>query len=171
MVLVTTPGASDADAYITLAEALARAQADLGRFATNWETGAGVDDAKREAAIQRATRDVDEHLGYTDRSDPWTPQALAFPRVGDYDLDGTLIIPDAIQRATYYQAIYVLANADLIDDSATRRSRGLANFSEQNVSGQLMDERAGILAPRAMEALEAFAQGTGGAFMAPISKA
>lgn len=169
MPLVITPGAAGADSYITLEQALARAGADLGRFAAKWKDAATPDE-DREAALRRATLDVDDYIGYTELWDPYTPQARRFPRAEDLNLAGVTIIPEAIKKATYLQAIYVLSNAELIDDSATRRSRGLRNFSEPNVSGELSEPRAGLMAPRAVEVLDAFAEGTGGAVMAPIVK-
>lgn len=146
-----TPADPDANSYLTIADADAFAGADLGRAATKWEA---ADDATKAKALQRATVDIDEHLKRTE-SQYASDQALLFPRSSDRDADGQPIIPRQIRRACYEQAVYVLSNADSIDDAAMRRARGLVNFGDGGVSGQLStDPTFGIMAPRAVKALE-----------------
>ena len=146
MPLDTTPGGSASDSYLSLADALAFANADLGRYAAAW---IAATDADREKALRRATRDIDRYVGSTvDRYD--VGQKLAFPRFIDTNDAGAPIIVPRLREATYQQAVYVLVNADVLDDAATRRARALTNFSEPNVSGQIADdERFGRLAPEA----------------------
>lgn len=150
MPLDTTPGGSAADSYLSVADSLVYANNDLGHFATDWI--AATDD-RRERALRRATRDIDRYIGQT--SDRWAlDQALAFPRFIDIDEAGDPVIVSKVEEATYQQAIYVLANADVLDDAATRRARALSNFTEPNVSGQIADDsRFGRLAPEALALL------------------
>lgn len=123
MTLVTTPGASNADSYASLAEADAYF---LARGVTAW-TGA---DAAKEAALRRATSYLDNQ--YRDR---WIgvrtaqAQALAWPRVdggrGRYrgftqyltDADGFDIASDAVpvqvKQAAMEAALLILGGASL----------------------------------------------------------
>jgi hypothetical protein len=153
MALDVTPGGSASDSYLSLADALLFANADLGQFATHWKSGDGVTDAVRETALRRATRDIDRYVGSS--VDRWvTTQRLAFPRYEDVDALGLPIIVPRLKEATYQQAIYVLSNADVIDAASTRRARALTNFSEPNVSGQIADDsRFGKLAPEVITLL------------------
>jgi hypothetical protein len=163
--LDTTPAGADANAYLDVAAADALAAADVGRYATAW---ADADTTAKERAILRATRDVDAYVGYTDF--PYAAdQALLFPRWSDHDDDGLAVLPDVIVRATYEQAIYVQRVGDLIDDDATRRARGLSNFSEQNVSGALtVEPHLGQYAPRMRRLLDGPAIQRGGAVIGTI---
>lgn len=147
MPLDVTPGGSASDSYLSLADALSYANNDLGLFAEGW---IAASDADREKALRRATRDIDRWAGNTgDRFDP-VNQALAFPRWEDVDADGLPIIVPRLKEATYQQAIYVLANAKVLDGAATRRARAQTNFTEPNVSGTIAtDPSFGRLAPEA----------------------
>lgn len=149
MALDVTPGGSASDSYLSLADALVYAQNDLGLFAAGW---IAADDTTREKALRRATRDIDRYVGST--VEPWSDtQALAFPRWEDVDASGVPIIPSRLEEATYQQAVFVLHNADVIDNAATRRARALTSFTEPNVSGTLADSATyGKLAPE-VEAL------------------
>jgi hypothetical protein len=149
MALDVTPGGSASDSYLSLADALSFANADLGLYAEGW---LAADDPTREKALRRATRDIDRYIGST--VDPYsTTQALAFPRWEDVDDTGSPLIPKRLEEATYQQAAYVLANAEVIDNAATRRARALSSFTEPNVSGTLADGATfGKLAPE-VEAL------------------
>jgi len=149
MPLDTTPGGSAADSYLSVADSLAYANNDLGRYAAAW---IAADDATREKALRRATRDIDRWAG---ASEQWAlDQKLSYPRPFDVDDTGFPIIVPTLEEATYQQAIYVLANADTMDDAATRRARALTNFSEPNVSGQISDDpRFGRLSPEALALL------------------
>jgi hypothetical protein len=146
MALDVTPGGSASDSYLSLADALSYAQSDLGLFADAW---VAADDPTREKALRRATRDIDRWVGST--TDAYsTTQALAFPRWEDTDDAGLPIIVVPVEQATYEQAKYVLSNAEVIDNAATRRARALTTFTEPNVSGQLAEGLSyGRLAPEA----------------------
>lgn len=149
MPLDVTPGGSASDSYLSLADALAYATSDLGLYADGWQA---ADNATREKALRRATRDIDRYVGST--VEPYADgQKLAFPRWEDVDATGLPIIVPRLQEATYQQAAYVLHNSEVIDQASTRRARGLTNFTEPNVSGQVADSATyGKLAPE-VEAL------------------
>ena len=149
MTLDTTPGGSASDSYLSLADALAFANADLGLYADGWIAST---DAIREKALKRATRDIDRWAGST--TDPYSvDQALTFPRWEDVDANGLPFIHPRLEEATYQQATYVLHNAEVLDRAATRRARGETSYTEPNVSGTLADSASyGRLAPE-VEAL------------------
>lgn len=146
MPLDTTIGGAASDSYLSLADAAAFAAADLGTYADEW---AAADDPTREKALRRATRDIDTFVGSTVEAwDAVTPQKLAFPRWEDVDTNGNPFLPPRLLQATYHQAAYVLANAEVLDAAATRRARALTNFTEPNVSGTINeDARFGRLSP------------------------
>lgn len=148
MPLDTTVGGSASDSYLSLADALAYANADLGLFADKWIAS---DDPTREKALRRATRDIDTFIGSSvDAWDTVTPQRLAFPRWEDVDASGFPFLHPRLLQATYQQAVYVLANAIVLDEAVTRRARALTNFTEPNVSGTISeDARFGKLDPTA----------------------
>ena len=158
MAIDVTPGGAAADAYVSVAVADAYAAADLGRYATAW---AAADNDTKERALKRAARDIDGAVGSSiDRWD--ADQALAFPRLLDTDGDGLPIIPRIVERAAIEQAMYVLVNADVLDDAATRRARGMSNWSEPNVSGSLADDpNEGRLSPNAQRLLSGVEYGGG----------
>jgi hypothetical protein len=150
MALIVTAGGLDSDAYLDVAAADARAAADLGAYASKWVAAAtevslsGPNRLRKEAALRRATQDVDELV----RSVPAvavTGQALLFPRSLDWSTGW--MIPAGIQRATYRQALYLFANADVIDAAKTRQARQLSSFTEPNVSGTIAEPSVGRFDP------------------------
>jgi hypothetical protein len=162
MALIVTPGASDAESYLDVAAADAFAAGDLGAYAEGWSAAkteaslTGPNRLRKEAALRRASRDVDELVGLV--SSPYSlTQALVFPRSWDLEA-GVLIIPAGVRRETYRQAAYLFANAHVLDQAATRQARGLSSFGEPNVSGTISTEpNAGRFAPGLAVALQPFA--------------
>ena len=156
MALIVTPGAANADAYLDVATADTLAAGDLGALAAKWvqaTTEVALDGANRlrkEAAIRRATQDVDELVGYAGDLSAST-QALRFPRLVDWT-GSAWIIPAGIVRAAYRQAVYLFGTADVRDAAAVRRARELSNFTEPNVSGSLAEAGSGRFDP-SLEAL------------------
>jgi hypothetical protein len=136
MPLIATPGAADANSYLSVAEADAiAAEVGLGRDAAVWDAAEDADKAK---ALIRATSEVDAYVGFAGVR--WaTDQALLFPRY--YDVNTSLIpyIVSNVRLATFHQAVYDLANANLIADADARRARGLVSFSDDDGSGALGD--------------------------------
>lgn len=156
MAIDTTIGGSTADSYLSVAAADAYAAADLGRNAAAW---ASASTDEKERALKRATRDLDRIAGWTGVGF-YETQALVYPRSIDIDPDtGLPWLPRALRNATAEQAMYVLRNANVIDDAATRRARGLSNFAEPDVSGQLAEDSGyGAISPRAIELLQPLGQ-------------
>jgi len=66
------------------------------------------------------------------------PVAVTVPGFGGRVVNAALtsvpIIPGAIASATFAQAKYLNANADVLDAAATRKGRGLTSASEPNIS-------------------------------------
>ena len=86
-----------------------------------------ADDATKDQALVTATMMIDTKtfVGYATDSD----QALAFPRVGQYfdERVGAIVVfdedvvPDRIKKATYEQALHLLTNRNLLDDTGNIR--------------------------------------------------
>lgn len=154
MALVADVAGATSNSYLSVADADAIAQAEaLGSNVKRWRE-ATLD--TKEAALIRATSEIDDFVGFSNPYDPTTPQRLLFPRAGDVDpVTSAAIIPRSLQRATFLQAAYLLANADEIDESMARRARGLTNFSNPDgTGGSLSDtETYGVMHPAAKAAL------------------
>lgn len=154
MALDATVGGASANSYLEVAAADAAADADLGRFAEKWRTAA-LD--RKERALIRASREISRHLGPQTRFTP--TQALPFPRSTDYTgiaPDLVPILPADLLRATYEQAVFLNANAEILDDAATRRAQGMFSSTDDNGSYSLaIDPQLGRIAPEALAALSA----------------
>lgn len=153
MSIDTTPAGVDSDSYIDVAAADALAAADLGPESDRWTAG---NDDEKEAALRRATREIDGYLGTGwPAFDAATPQALLFPRSIDADDDGEPLIPRAIERACYQQAIYVLKNAAVLAAANVHRARADGSDPGQAYA---VDPYAGpaIISPMALHYLSGF---------------
>lgn len=120
MAIVATPASESADSYLTVAVADALAGDDLGPEADTWRK---AELALKEAALRRATREVDSYV-----ATGWLPydgdQALVFPRADvDVDVAGDPLIPRKVVLATYQQAIYLLKNRDVLAAMNAHRAR------------------------------------------------
>jgi len=126
--LIATPGAADANSYLTVAAADALRDQDFGPEADAWLK---TDATDKEAILQRATREVD---GYMRSGYPETSAPLLFPRGVDVDDDGEPYLPRAVVLATYQQAIFLAKNATVLAAANTRRARNVQSASEPDVS-------------------------------------
>lgn len=153
MPLDTTPGGALSDSYLAVADADALAGRDLGPEAAKWLAATGD---QKEAALRRATRDLDAYLR-TGWRRFMLGQALLFPRSIDINGAGAFI-PLNLRLATYEQATYVLANAATMDRAATRKARQVQSASEPNASYTRPQEEdpAAYLSPAAMHYLEGY---------------
>lgn len=134
MTLDATPGGASADSYLTVAAADTLAAADLGPEPAAWLALANAtpaDLAKKEAALKRATREID---GYLRAFYPETTAVLMFPREVDVDDDDEPFIPRSVVLATYQQAIHLIKNVGAIAAANTRRARNLQSASEPDTS-------------------------------------
>lgn len=152
MTLVATPAASDADSYLTLAAAEALAAGDMGPEVDAWTK---ADQPTREAALRRATREVD---GYV--ATGWPPydddQALLFPREDvDVDAAGDPFIPRKIELATYQQALYLIKNKDSLAAMNAHRARG-GDVDPDSSYGVDPGNGPSIISPMAMHYLAGF---------------
>lgn len=150
MALDATVAGVSANSYLTVAEADTLNGTRLGPAAAAWSVASLAD---KEKALISATRDVDANVR------PATPysalQALAFPRATDLDAADLPILAGGVKLATYEQAVYLLDNATALDEAASRRARGLYQFTDDDVSGSIaLDPLLGLLAPRAQAALQ-----------------
>jgi len=160
MTLDVTIGGSAADSYITVAEADAYAFDDLGHAAGFWLS---ADVAKKEAALRRSTREIDAYVAPTV---PYADtQSLAFPRASDV-VSGAAVLPEKLRHATYLQAAYVLRNADIIDEAASRRARGLVNFANPDgTGGQVSTDPDNAIHPHVPTLLRGLADESSGVFV------
>lgn len=133
MAFDATVAGATANSYLAVAEADAFATADVGASAVAWTSA--VTSAKQNA-LMRATREVSAYLRSSGLALYSTTQALLYPRAVDV-LNGTPFIPNAIRFATYAQAKFLNANADVLDAAETRKARGIESGSEPNVSWTL----------------------------------
>lgn len=161
VVIDATVAGVSANAYITLAEADVYAEGDLGKDAEAW---LAAEDDDKSRAIIRATDDIRAYQ--TAVGAPYSvSQALLYPRAIDVVVVVlTPFVHANVKRATYEQAKYVLQNADIIDDAAKRRARGLISFSDDDGSGTMlaMDPRWGLFSSRMISYLTAVPNATSG---------
>lgn len=117
MALVATPGAADANSYLTVAEADAYFETRLQ--ATRWTSI--VDDVVKETALIMATRVIDSRICFTGVAATGT-QALAWPRAGMFNRNGFAIgedvVPQALKDATAELAYMLLASDVTLESDA-----------------------------------------------------
>lgn len=108
---------TDADAYISLADAEAYY---LAQYGVAWD--ASISDDLKEAAIRRAARYLDG-LRWKGVKTNRRSQSLAWPRYGVYDCDGNLVpsdeIPVEVVRANALLAYYEAANPGALDPNVS----------------------------------------------------
>lgn len=134
--LVTTPGADNANSYVSYAEWLAYTEARLN---TPWS-----DENEASTALVMATRQIDD-LDFVGKP-TWAPngvnttrtQALAWPRWGVRADGGWVydeeVIPDLVKRATIELAVRILreGSRDFLADPETDL-QGIERFAELKV--------------------------------------
>jgi hypothetical protein len=123
VILVATPGAANANAYCTLAEA--ETYHESRPAASAW---AGTTDVKNRAIV-RATELLDEHVDWFGYAAA-TTQRLCWPRGGMHDRNGNVIdsdeIPQDLKDAAAELAATLLAGDRTADDDIeTKRIRSL----------------------------------------------
>jgi len=93
----------------------------------------------RARALISATRKIDEEFRYYGQPyDTVTPQALKFPRDGDYDAKGSVRVPGGIQYATCELALHLLREQKMPDlvDRERMQEQGVRKFLADGVSEQ-----------------------------------
>lgn len=129
MDLIVTPGAANANAYLTVAEADARAEGDIRPSGERWLK---ADETTKARAIATATVQVDlfvQTVGL--RAVPG--QALLFPRATDV-VDGQPVIPAHVKVACYEQARYLMSNAHLRDAAEAMSASELLSQADDDGS-------------------------------------
>lgn len=137
--LEATAGATDANSYLTVAEADVFADERLQSSAWTGETDTDV----KERALIQATRRIDLLTFEGEKAD--SDQALKWPRLdviddnGDeYDSDA---VPDLVKRAAFEGALWLLnQNADSTDPMAPT---GLGGFNRAKVGPLEVEPRHG----------------------------
>lgn len=107
MAITATPGAADADVFLTLAEADAYHSEDQIHTNATWSART---DAEKEAALKLATRVLTglDYVGYRGTAS----QALAWPRLGatvDGRLISSAVVPAEVKWATAELAEWMAA--------------------------------------------------------------
>lgn len=147
--IVATPGAANANSYLTVEEANAYFKSRVP-LSTPWEN---VDD--KSAALVMATRVINAVAvakrmlsdGYYFTSRGWTGspatavQSLAWPRVGMYDMNGNVIpsdvIPQALKDATAELAGQLIISDTTLDNAAS--VQGVSSIRAGSVSIDFKD--------------------------------
>jgi len=141
LVVIATPGASDANSYVTLDEAKAYMASNL--YTTEWDA---LTDAQRNEAIVMATRLLDADKW------PWTgaaatsTQALGFPRIGMLSRNNfpipVNVIPQELKDATCEFARQ-LAQTDRQSDNDPVR-QGISSVRAGSVSVSFSKSETGM---------------------------
>jgi hypothetical protein len=166
MALDTTIAGATTDSYISVTQADAMAERRLGREADSWKAASVTD---KERALRQAATDIDSLVRSGTRY--LTTQALLFPRTVDVDTAGDPYLLPRVKDAQYEQAAYLIHNANLISDAASRRARGLFSFSEDNLQGSIsVDSQVGLISPRAESLMAGLARAARGSLRSvPLS--
>jgi len=166
MAFDATVGGTAATSYLTVADADERATADIGPEADGWLKAATP---IKEAALQRATRELDGYLRPGGYAYSEGVQRLLFPRFDDLDAVGVLVLPFGILQATYHQAAYVIANHRVIDAANARRAQAGGPATDPDTSYAVSEDGGpSILSPRAIYYLAAYQRTTGGATISSV---
>jgi hypothetical protein len=128
LILVTTPGATDANAYCDLAY-VATVVDEMFPVPTAWTAIADDEKARCLVTIRQA---IDREALAGDRAT--TTQACAFPRVlaptvDERSFEDSTIIPDRVKRANAIGAIELAKYADKSDPFGPAKHAGVSSIS------------------------------------------
>lgn len=151
MTLVADIASANANSYLSVAEADAYAESDVGRHPAIW-LGAKEDD--KEAALITATTYIDGFRRW--RIMPYqVGQRLVFPRITDV-VSAAPYILENVKRACYEQAVYLLKNGQLVDDAHARHAKNLSSFQDDDGSGTIsLSPTRNLMSPEATMFLSA----------------
>lgn len=154
--IIATPGAADANSYLTLAEAGAYADGDIA--AAEWYTSTTD---QRTRALISATRSMDLIEFTGTRSS--TTQALSWPRTGVTTTDGAIannVIPVKIKEATWEVAKSLLKEMVVAGQTAGSTSLipGIPNSGLQRVKIDVLEVEWKKDVPIAITPLKALPQ-------------
>jgi len=167
--IIATPGAADANSYLTLADAETILHA-RPHHETVWDAGALTDDQKK-AALVWATRIISQYH-YKGSPTYETTQALPWPRIGVYDNDGRefddATIPEWLEVATAELAFNMIAS-DRLSDAGTE------GFSKIELGSLKLTidpkDRAKWIPEYIMKALRPYFAGTTSSLNFPVARA
>lgn len=145
MAIIATPGAANANSYVTIDEADGYA---ASRFGT--DAWAALSDADQEKALRQATREIDRCRFRGHKT--YSRQALQFPR--DYcseESADALEIPDAVQEACCAQALWVAQHGATGGRSVRQQlqSEGVTSFRVGSTSETFLGSGLRWLCPEA----------------------
>lgn len=149
MALDATVATTTANSYLTVDDADGLAATD----AINGAKWLAAQTADKEVCLMQATVDVDVFKGAVGTAYA-TDQALRFPRAVDLDGSDLPYIVRPVARATYEQAVHLLANRKLIADAQAHRAQGTLSQQDANGAWQAaLDPRFGRYALGMIEQL------------------
>lgn len=152
MTLVANPSDPVSNSYLDVSNASALAAEDLGPEAESWLKSS---EEVQEAALLRATREVDAFV-----ATGWEPyhgieQLLVFPRSIDRGIDLSPLYPRKVILATYQQALYLLKNKDALASMNAHRARA-GDVDPDAAYGVDPANGPSIISPMAMHYLAGF---------------
>lgn len=133
MSLITTPGATDANSYISLADADAYFDDRYGSASDRW---AALTDPVKEGLLRQSTKKINK-IGYVGAK--WSNnQSLQFPRSQRHstlstDASGDLIVPIDVQDATCECSLWLIVT-DGDEALAQTMARGINSQSAGKIS-------------------------------------
>lgn len=140
MALIVTPGAANADAFVTVAACDAYCAA---QGLTGW-TGAATSPAEiKEAAIRRATTYLSNAFSWKGYRANGRSQSLAWPRTGVEDEERNAVAPDAIP-VEIVQACCHIAAAEAANPGVMNPSVDLTARVKREKVGPIEVEYAGV---------------------------
>jgi hypothetical protein len=136
--IIATPGAADANSYVTIDEADGYA---ASRFGT--DAWAALSDVDQEKALRQATREIDR-CRFRGRK-TYASQALQFPR--DYCSE----VPDEVREACFEQALWVVQHSATGGRSVRQQlqSEGVTSFRVGSTSETFLGSGLRWLCPEA----------------------
>lgn len=158
LTLTVTPGAYNANSYVSLADANTILEGFISALVSAWDDAT---DAQKNAALAQATRQID-NLRLSGRKynyeynegDGEDYQALHFPTVDDVDSDGDPYIPNAVERATALQAAYLLRAGEANQQTADAMNAGITSRGTGKYSENMNVRRMRTICPEAMMELK-----------------
>lgn len=154
MAIIATPGAANANSYVTIDEADAY-------FAFRFGAGAwqALSSANKEVALRHATQSIDQQRlrGYQVQD----TQALAFPRYipGSWDASGLVSpstdIPRAVKDACCEEALWLAQHSSTggVSPRQQVQSEGVTSYTVGGLSETLTPTGVQLLGPRAQTLL------------------
>lgn len=108
MAIIATPGAINADSYVTVEEANGYF---FGSKKAAWDA---IQTSDKEARLKEATRLLDQFFDWSGSINKDSQQSLRWPREGAYDQDKRLIpddvVPTAVKQGAFEWALHLQQN-------------------------------------------------------------